>query len=71
MYFGINFGAMLVDFGSQVGAENRAQIDPKRHRKNDGKKKGTRIAKKPLKIRCGILSGSAKTNFLGHFWFFW
>ena len=28
------------DFGSQVGAENRAKIDPKRHRKKGCKKEG-------------------------------
>ena len=38
-----------MDFGGQVGAENRSKIDPKRHRKNDGKKKGTRITKKSKK----------------------
>ena len=37
---------MLVDFGRQVGVENRAKIDPKRHRTNDGKMTGTKIAKK-------------------------
>ena len=37
---------MLLDFGSQVGKENGAKIDPKRHRKNDGKKKGSKMAKK-------------------------
>ena len=28
-----------MDFGRQVGVENRAKIDPKRHRKSDEKKK--------------------------------
>ena len=28
-----------MDFGRQVGVENRAEIDPKRHRKSDEKKK--------------------------------
>ena len=36
---GIDFGAILVDFGRQVGIENRAKIDPKRHRKSNEKKK--------------------------------
>ena len=34
-----------MDFGRQVGVENRAKIDPKRHRKSDEKKKVTKIAK--------------------------
>ena len=34
-HLGIDFGAILVDFGRQVGVENRAKIDPKRHRKSD------------------------------------
>ena len=38
----------MVDFGKQVGVENRAKIDPKRHRKSDEKKKVTKMAKKSL-----------------------
>ena len=37
-----------MDFWKQVGRENGAKIDPKRHRKNDEKKKGTKMAKKSL-----------------------
>ena len=32
-----------MDFGKQVGIENRAKIDSRRHRKNDAKKKGTKM----------------------------
>ena len=45
-HLGIDFGAILVDFGRQVGVENQAKIDPKRHRKSDEKKKVTKMAKK-------------------------
>ena len=45
MLLGIDLGAILVDFGSIVGRENRPKIDPKRHRKRDEKKKVTKIAK--------------------------
>ena len=38
-HLGIDFGVILVDFGRQVGVENRAKIDSKRHRKSDEKKK--------------------------------
>ena len=34
-HLGIDFSSILVDFGRQVGVENRAKIDPKRHRKSD------------------------------------
>ena len=37
-----------MDFGRQVGVENRAKIDPKRHGKSEEKKKVTQIAKKSL-----------------------
>ena len=47
-HLGIDFSSILVDFGSQVGVENRPKIDPKRHRKSDEKKKATKIAKKSL-----------------------
>ena len=46
----IDFSSILVDFGRQVGRQNRAKIDAKRHRKNDVKKKGTMIAKKLEKV---------------------
>ena len=39
---------ILVGFGSQVGRKNGAKIDPKRHRKNDAKKKGIEIGKKSI-----------------------
>ena len=45
-YLGIDFSSILVDFGSQVGRQNRAKIDQKWHRKNDEKKKGNKMAKK-------------------------
>ena len=47
-HLGIDFYLILVVFGRQVGIENGAKIDPKRHRKNDEKKKGTKMAKKSL-----------------------
>ena len=34
---------ILMDFGKQVGIENRAKIDSRRHRKSDAKKKGTKM----------------------------
>ena len=43
---GIDFLWILVDFGSQVGVENRTKIDQKWHRKNDEKTKGNKMAKK-------------------------
>ena len=47
----IDFSSILVDFGSQVGRQNRTKIDQKWHRKNDEKKKGSEIAKKSQKVR--------------------
>ena len=44
-HLGIDFGAILVDFGRQVGLENQAKIDPKWHQKTDEKKKVTKMAK--------------------------
>lgn len=44
VHLGIDFWAILVDFWIQVGMENRSNIDPKRHRKNDAKLRGTRKA---------------------------
>ena len=44
------FFLILVVFGRQVGIENGAKIDPKRHRKNDEKKKGTKMAKKSQQV---------------------
>ena len=48
-HLGIDFSSILVDFGRQVGRQNRAKIDQKLHRKNDGKKKGSKIVKKGVK----------------------
>ena len=45
-HLGIDFRTILVDFGKQVGFENRTKIDPKRHRKSDEKKKVPKMAKK-------------------------
>ena len=39
-----------MDFGSQVGKQNGAKIDPTRHPKNDEKEKGSRITKKLEKV---------------------
>ena len=39
MHLGIDFLAILVDFGYQVGVKNQAKIDQKWHRKNDAKNK--------------------------------
>ena len=36
-HLGIDFLWILVDFWKQVGRENGAKIDPKRHRKREGK----------------------------------
>ena len=46
MHLGIDIQAILVDFGCQVGVENRFKIDQKWHRKNDEKTKGNKMAKK-------------------------
>ena len=48
MHLGIDFLAILVDFGYQVGVKNRSKIDQKWHRKNDWKKKGSKMADKTL-----------------------
>ena len=47
-HLGIDFSWILMDFGSQVGKQNGAKIDPKRQRKNDAKKKGTKMTNKTL-----------------------
>ena len=49
-HLGIDFSSIWVDFVRQVGRQNQAKIDAKRHRKNDVKKKGTMIAKKLEKV---------------------
>ena len=48
MHLGIDFLTILVDFGSQVGRQNRLKIDPKRHRKNDENKKASKMANMTL-----------------------
>ena len=45
-HLGINLGWILMDLWRQVGLENGSNIDPKRHRKSDGQKKGTKMGKK-------------------------
>ena len=45
-HLGIDFSSILVDFGRQVGKENRAKRHQKRRRKNDEKTKGNKMAKK-------------------------
>ena len=42
----IDFKEFLVDFGRQVGVENRLKINQERQRKSDEKKKSTRMAQK-------------------------
>ena len=44
MRLGISFLKILVDFGTQVGTENPPKIYPKRDRKNDVKKKSSKMA---------------------------
>ena len=39
------FGRFLIDFRGQVGVENRPNIDAKRFRKSDEKKKGNKMTK--------------------------
>ena len=45
-HLGIDFKWILVDFWRQVGKENGAKIDPRRHRKRDGKVDSIKMAKK-------------------------
>ena len=45
-HLGIDFLWFLVDFWREVGEENGAKIDPRRHRKSDGKVDSVKIAKK-------------------------
>ena len=44
-HLGIYFFLILVCLGGQVGRLNGTNIDANRHRNNDGKKKGTSMAK--------------------------
>ena len=48
VHLGIDFWWILIDFRSQVGVENRPNIDAKRCRKSDEKKKGNKMTKKSL-----------------------
>jgi len=50
-HLGIDFPPILLDFGCQVTVENRAIIDPKRHRTSDENKKVTKMAKKSVQER--------------------
>ena len=45
-HLGIDFLSILVDFCTQVGKENGAKIDPRRHRKSGEKMEGIKMAKK-------------------------
>ena len=49
MLLDIDLWTILMYLGSQVGMENQLNIDPKRHRKNDAKKQGTKMANKTAK----------------------
>ena len=48
-HLGIDFLWILVDFGRQVGRENRAKRHQKWHRKNDDKMKDSKMIKKSKK----------------------
>ena len=45
-HLGMDFSWILMDFGSQVGRQNGAKIDSKRHRKTMQKTAETRLPKK-------------------------
>ena len=63
VHLGIDFWCILIDFGSQVGVENRPKIDAKRCRKSDEKKKGNKMTKKSLQVelrRGGSLYGGLR-----------
>ena len=45
-HLGIDFCGMLVDVWRQAGKENGAKIDPRRHRKREGKVDSIKMAKK-------------------------
>ena len=49
MLLDIDLWTILINFGNQVGMENQLKFDPKRRRKNDAKKKGTKMANKTAK----------------------
>ena len=58
-HLGIDFSWILMDFGSQVGKQNGAKIHSKRRRKNNIKKKGSKMHKKSEydTPRCGDPTG--------------
>ena len=62
MHLGIDFGAMLVDFWSQVGRQKPPKVHPKRHRKNDAKKKGTKMAQKTLQEPTRVRGRGGRTQ---------
>ena len=49
-HLGIDFEWILVDFWKQVGKENGAKIDPRRHRKREGKMDSMKMAKKSQEV---------------------
>ena len=59
-HLGSDFSLILVGLGIQVGRQGGAKIDGKRHRKNDGKKKGSRITKKLEKMLRGPATGEVQ-----------
>ena len=50
VHLGIDFWWIWIDFRTQVGAENRPNIDAKRCRKSDEKTKGNKMTKKSLQV---------------------
>ena len=50
VHLGIDFWWIWIDFRSHVGVENRPNIDAKRCRKGDQKKKGNKMTKKSLQV---------------------
>ena len=46
---GTDFESIFMDFGSQIGAQNRQNVGPRMHRKNDEKKKTSKMAKKSVR----------------------
>ena len=59
MLLDIDLSTTLMYLGSQVGMENQLNIDPIRHRKNDAKKQGTKMANKTIFDS----RGGGRTNF--------
>ena len=39
---GTDFESIFMDFGSQIGAQNRQNVGPRMHRKNDEKRRPAR-----------------------------